>query len=302
MKYKSKINPSFLDGSVSYTCIQNVNINPVLYECIIVGYEFAKQNYNLQREGLHNYLINYTLSGSGEMIYKGKKYTLEKGDLFFINCNEKHEFYAKEKNWEFVFLHFNGLGVPYLYNYFNGLTGYVFKNYPSKVLVKNITNIINKVSLLNHCKSGHTNMIDSINSDMCLELSSIIYEIIIDINRNLSHLDLDVPYSISKGIAFIESNYNKKINLQDVSNSVGLSLFHFERMFNKYMRTTIYQYIKYLRFQKAKWLLETTDKKLIDIALEIGYSDIQALNKLFKSQIGLTPTQYRKEKNHIYFN
>ena len=67
----------------------------------------------------------------------------------------------------------------------------------------------------------------------------------------------------------------------------------------EHMKTTVYQYIKDLRFKKAKWLLETTQKKLIDIALEVGYSDIQALNKMFKSQLGITPTEYRKEKRDI---
>ena len=64
------------------------------------------------------------------------------------------------------------------------------------------------------------------------------------------------------------------------------------------MGVTVNNYIRELRFEKARRLLESTDMKLIDVAIEVGYSDIQALNKLFKKNLGVTPTEYRKDKNH----
>lgn len=299
MRYKSNLNPSFSKKPISYTCLSNQNKNPILYECNMVGYESAGKDYYLKREGYYNYLINFTLSGKGKLIYKGLEYEVEKGDLLFINCSEEHIFYPSEGNWEFVYIHMNGLGMEYLYNSFYNLTGNVYKKYPSKKIIRYIMENIKQLSTCETKQVGHTNLISTISEEKCLDISSILYNLIIDINKNLIMLDVEIPYSVSKAIKYIEMNYNKNISLKEIANEACLSPFHFERLFHEHMKTTVYQYIKDLRFKKAKWLLETTQKKLIDIALEVGYSDIQALNKMFKSQLGITPTEYRKEKRDI---
>jgi transcriptional regulator GlxA family with amidase domain len=48
-----------------------------------------------------------------------------------------------------------------------------------------------------------------------------------------------------------------------------------------------------LRITEASKLLETTDKKITDIAMEVGFSDYKSFNSVFKRIKGITASQYR---------
>lgn len=298
MKYKAFLNPDFKDTSFCYVCFPKLNKNAILYEVNMTGREIADKNYYLKRTGYFTYLINLTLSGEGVMEYKGKKYNLSPGDLLFIDCKDEHIFYPKSPNWEFLYIHVSGLGMQFLYDSFVNASGHVFKSYPRKKFVKNVNALHN---LLKNCEmqkqenSFHLFINDEI---LCSEISGVVYAILMDLNKNVLSLKQDMPFVLSKALEYVKNNYNKPISLDDVAREACLSKFHFERIFKQYTGTTFYQYVKDLRFQNARWLLETTQKKLIDIAFEVGYSDIQALNKIFKKQLGVTPSEYRKTIYH----
>lgn len=232
------------------------------------------------------------------MEYRGEKYEIHPGDLFFIDCKDEHVFYPTTDNWEFFYVHLSGLGVNFLYDSFVNATGSVFRNYPCQNVIKNICKlhaILNDAEKTIGGHSYHVNIDDEIT--LC-DVSAILYDIIIDVHKNVLSLRRDMPYSLSRALEFIKDNYNKKITLEEIAAEANMSKFHFDRLFKEYLGTTVYAYIKELRFLNARWLLETTKKKLVDIAMEVGYSDIQALNKIFKAQLGVTPTEYRKSKYH----
>ena len=48
-----------------------------------------------------------------------------------------------------------------------------------------------------------------------------------------------------------------------------------------------------LRLERAKYLLETTALPVAQIAASVGYVDLSRFSRLFKSEVGLTPAQYR---------
>ncbi len=298
MKYKSYIVPQFKDKSFSYTCFSKKNKNGVLYEVNITGYEIADKNYRLRRTGMYNYLINCTVSGRGVMEYRGERYEIRPGDLVFVDCKDEHVFYPETDNWEFFYVHLSGLGVNFLYDSFVNATGAVFRNYPCQSVIKNICKLHSILNDEERIFAGHSYHV-SIDDEITLcNLSSILYDIIIDVHKNVLSLRRDIPYGLSKALEFIKDNYNKKITLEEIAAVANLSKYHFDRLFKQYLGTTVYAYIKELRFDNARWLLESTRKKLIDIAMEVGYSDIQALNKIFKAWLGVTPSEYRKSKYH----
>ncbi len=298
MKYKSKITPAFKEHSFCYMCFPKKNKNAILYEINMTGHEIADKNYRLEREGYYTYLINYTLSGSAKLVYNGNVYSIKKGNLVFINCNEPHLFYPESDSWEFVYTHVSGLGVQFLYDSFCSATGNVYPNYPQKTILQ----LINKLhELLDSCeKTVFENSFHiHIDNDILLsDISSVVYAILIDINKNVLSLKREIPYSLAKALEFIKNNYNKDITLDEIAKIACMSKFHFERTFKEHTKTTVYQYIKDLRFQNARWLLETTDMSLINVSFAVGYSDIQALNKIFKKNLGVTPTEYRRSVYH----
>ena len=73
------------------------------------GYFKTSDSYFTERKNLNSFLIVYTISGNGYLKYKGCSYTLSAGQCFYINCMEHHYYEtAKNSDWEFLWIHFNG--------------------------------------------------------------------------------------------------------------------------------------------------------------------------------------------------
>ena len=93
---------------------------------------------------------------------------------------------------------------------------------------------------------------------------------------------------------FILENYYTDISLDDISNYVYISTSHFARAFKKHYDISPIQYLLSVRIQKAKTMLEETNKKIGDIAIDVGFSAQQRFNDIFKKQIGMSPSEYRQ--------
>lgn len=102
---------------------------------------------------------------------------------------------------------------------------------------------------------------------------------------------------IGRIIQHIETNYTQKLLLKDICAEEGLSLHYMSHYFSKHFNMSFQEYVKLLRFQRAKLLAERTDMKLTDIALSSGFSDIRYLNSAFQEFLGMGLADYRAQLN-----
>jgi len=94
---------------------------------------------------------------------------------------------------------------------------------------------------------------------------------------------------------FIARHYCEPIEIQDIANAVGLNVKYLMRLFKKSCATSIWDYLTRLRISHAQRLLITTDLKIIDIALESGFSSPAPFYVAFKkTSQGLSPLEYRR--------
>ena len=90
------------------------------------------------------------------------------------------------------------------------------------------------------------------------------------------------------------------ISVEEVAKNAGFSIDYFNRIFLSHTGFTVNAYISYIRLKKAAFLLRTTDKSVLDIALEIGYDSHEGFTKAFKKKYRVTPSEYRTDnKNRI---
>ncbi len=87
-----------------------------------------------------------------------------------------------------------------------------------------------------------------------------------------------------------------RLRPKTLSEHVGLSLRRVTDIFKHAYGMTPKEYADVLRLHTAQTLIVHTDKKIIDIAYLIGFSNLTAFNRFFKKQTGQSPTAYRK--NH----
>lgn len=100
----------------------------------------------------------------------------------------------------------------------------------------------------------------------------------------------------------IEQDVSCEINILDKAMSSGLSPWHFQRLFKGLIGDTLGGYLRGRRLTKAAHLLKETDMRIIDIALEVGFSSHESFTRAFKSQLNYSPNNFRKNSPEVNLN
>lgn len=93
---------------------------------------------------------------------------------------------------------------------------------------------------------------------------------------------------------YIIHNHSKSLTLEEVASHVSLSPWYFDRILKKKTGNTFTGYLNNVRIEKAKEMLTTTDLKIIDVGLDVGYQSISHFNRKFKEKTGVSPREFRK--------
>ncbi|WP_283426076.1 GlxA family transcriptional regulator [Shimia sagamensis] len=92
---------------------------------------------------------------------------------------------------------------------------------------------------------------------------------------------------------WMESNVDADLTVGALAIQAGLSPRSLHRKFLESTGHTVNQYVQELRIEKAKGLLELTAQTVSEICWQVGYKDVSAFNRLFKSISGLSAGEYR---------
>lgn len=95
---------------------------------------------------------------------------------------------------------------------------------------------------------------------------------------------------------FIERCLHEDVSLTRVSEHVYLHPVYLSRLYKKETGESLSAYITRVRMEKAAHLLTTTNKKVADIAVEVGYHKTQYFIHIFKEYYQLTPQNYRNHQ------
>ncbi len=106
--------------------------------------------------------------------------------------------------------------------------------------------------------------------------------------------DSGTPEVISEAKLYMSQNFtDPNLMLQDVAKAVGMSNSRFSTVFSQQTGQTFTEYLMYLRLNKAREMLKTTNIKSSQIARESGYNDSHYFSYIFKKNVGMTPSEYR---------
>ena len=108
---------------------------------------------------------------------------------------------------------------------------------------------------------------------------------------------------MNKRIAFLKkqmlSNLQHQFKVEKMAHSVNLSEPHLLQLFRLHIKMSPLQYLKHLRLETAKDLLENSFKQVNQIGREIGMREPSHFVRDFKEKYGATPSEYRKR--HFLF-
>lgn len=99
---------------------------------------------------------------------------------------------------------------------------------------------------------------------------------------------------IKEALEYIERHYAEPIRLRELAALVSMSEPYFCRFFKRITASTPVEYINLYRVRQAALLLRSTDKKIMEIAFEVGFNNMSYFNTVFKQRFGCTPKEYRQ--------
>lgn len=111
----------------------------------------------------------------------------------------------------------------------------------------------------------------------------------------MNHYDV-----LERTIAYIEENLHNDIGVEDVALHIGYSHYHLTRLFLGALGESLSNYMKKRKMAGAANDLVHTDKKVIDIGLEVGFQSSEAFSRSFKMIYGISPANYRKNKQDLF--
>jgi len=102
---------------------------------------------------------------------------------------------------------------------------------------------------------------------------------------------------IVKSINFIENNLKEEITIKDIAASAHYSIFHFIRVFNRYVRMTPYDYLIRRRLSRAAEEILLSHDKIISVAFDYQFNTHETFSRSFKKMFGMQPALWRKNGN-----
>jgi AraC family transcriptional regulator len=99
---------------------------------------------------------------------------------------------------------------------------------------------------------------------------------------------------VQNAVNHIEANLTEPLDLIEVAQTAGCSLFHFHRIFQATAGYSLKEYIRRRRLTEAARILRKTNKGILEIALDFGYESQEAFTRAFQKETGSAPGEFRK--------
>ena len=96
--------------------------------------------------------------------------------------------------------------------------------------------------------------------------------------------------------SYVEEKFSEECTLGAMSDELGYDYSYLSRYFKKAVGISFNEYVNHYRLSQSCYLLDNSDRSIMQCALESGFSSIRSFNRNFKEQFGITPAQYKKNQ------
>jgi AraC-like DNA-binding protein/ligand-binding sensor protein len=105
------------------------------------------------------------------------------------------------------------------------------------------------------------------------------------------------PPLVEKARAYIDKHKTEPLSLSDVAKAAGASVFHFCKVFHKSTGLKFTDYVARLRLEDARTQLLNPNRRVSEVAYDVGFQSLTQFNRMFKRVFGQSPTEFREHLN-----
>ena len=229
-----------------------------------------------------HYLIHCVTSGKGVFSFGGKDYYLSGGDGFLLTPGVVASYAAdSESPWQYCWIGFNGTDAKRLVEQ----TGLSYEN---PVFHFSGTALPDRLEQICHLSCATHSNEARVEAGLLLFLADLMDAFGAS---SAAHHASGYEY-VQKAARFIEYNYSRSIDVEDIAASVGISRSHLYRLFMENISVPPNEYLMRCRMNKAAALLEEGRLSVGEVASSTGFSDQLYFSRVFKKYMGVPPSQY----------
>lgn len=126
------------------------------------------------------------------------------------------------------------------------------------------------------------------------QLAAVLYDILLHLGKAADFANQSAGNRLTKSLRYIYSSFDGDIRVPALAAMENLSVSRYNTLFREVTGTSPVKYLLGLRMNAACNLLLSTDLPARQVGEMVGYGDSRFFGKVFKSYVGVTPTEYRK--------
>lgn len=243
------------------------------------GYTYPDSSYHHSSIETEIYRLEYVISGKGIVNTKKYSFAVNGGDTYLLHQGDTHNYYSDPNDpMHKIWINVYGVLAHELINIYKLNDVVVFKQ----------TNTFDMLKKMHHLCETITDM-----DELQIKSASYFMEIIAFLSKHYtittSKLDL-----LDNVRLHIDSHITDNITVKELAKLSNLTEQHLTRIFKQRYNITPHQYILKNKLRLAKTLLRSTNKTIEEISSILGLSNPTHLNSIFRNNVGMSPSQYRK--------
>jgi YesN/AraC family two-component response regulator len=100
---------------------------------------------------------------------------------------------------------------------------------------------------------------------------------------------------VKRTVIYLHENYANPLSRREIAESIRVSENHLSRIFRRELGISPWDYLNRYRIRQAKELLASTEDSVTSVALQVGFNDPAYFSRVFRRQVGQSPTAFRKQ-------
>lgn len=273
------LEPLVLPPSEYYNFSPSTLAREHLLHVLCAGDFHYAPGYDLTRTSFDSFLLEVILDGRVNIETEGESLTAHAGQAVLIDCTKPHRYFS-DTGWHALWVHFDGAGAKGYFSLILRQNGRVFTTHRQH----RITEALQAIFDMFHRQQPLSE------PQMALHLTKALTAMTEPAAPALPH---DRTQLIDHAVACINQRIGAEPTVAALAKLVGLSEYHFIRVFRETMGATPRQYIIANRMNHARYLLKTTALPIGEIGAMAGYSSESMFTAAFRRTQGMTPSQYR---------
>src|SRR4051812_24547581 len=98
---------------------------------------------------------------------------------------------------------------------------------------------------------------------------------------------------------YIDNHIGERISLDELAREAGVSRFHFARQFRLSTGESPMEYLRRVRIERSKSILQTRDATIAEVAARLGFSDQSHFTRIFGRLVGVSPGSFARSEQRL---